>query len=183
MFNSPKTRRTAIDGFLWIVIAFCIWFLLTRHFVAFFAVSGRWQMPGISRVYVGHVQHDSNDAFKDVLITVNKDGSQEVSRLLKEELIGVQPGDTIWLIHTPYVTVTSPPSYRLTFFRLITEFPEIFLLISGCWLFFRFRNHLGKPFDAYEGPKKATVTYVIPSPDSWGRSKLLIKNKDQDKNP
>lgn len=171
-----------IDGLLWTVIAFCTWFLLTRHFVAFFAVSGRWQLPSISRVYVGRVQHDPQDAFKDILITVNKHGSQRVERLLKEELTDVQPGDTIWLIHTPYVTVTSPPSYRFAFFRLFTEFPEIFMLISGCWLFFRFRSRLGKPFDAYEGSKKVAVTYIVPSPDSWGHSKLLIKKKDQDEN-
>jgi len=180
MFNSSKARRLAIDGLLWTVIALCIWFILTRHFVALFAVSGRWQIPGISRVYVGRVQHDPNDAFKDILITVKKDGTQRVERLLKKDLIGVQPGDTIWLIHTPYVTVTSPPSYRFAFWRLFTEFPEFFMLTSGVWLFFRFRSRLGKPFDAYEGSKKPAVTYVVPSPDSWGHSKLLIEKKKQD---
>ena len=179
MFDYPKARRMLIDGLLWAVIAFCIWFILTKHFVAFFAVSGRWQMPGFSRAHVGHVQRDPDSNFTDFLITVNKDGSQKLDRLLKEELAGVKPGDTIWLIHTPYVTVTSPPSYRFTFFRLVTEFPEFFALIFGSWLFTRFHSRLGKPFDAYEGPRKPTITYVDPSPDSWGRSKSVITKKNQ----
>jgi hypothetical protein len=151
--------------------------MLTRHFVAFFAVSGRWQMPTISRVYVGHVQRDPDSTFTDVLISVKKDGNQRMDRLLKEELVGVDPGDTLWLIRTPYVTVTSPPCYRFSFFRLVTEFPEIFFLICVYWLFARFRSRLGKPHDAYEGSEKPTVTYEVPAPESWGRAKLLIEKK------
>jgi len=179
MLISPKAWRILIDGFLWVVIAVCIWFMLTKHFVAFFAVSGRWQTPGFSRVHVGSVQRDQDSSFTDFLISVNSDGSQKLDRLLKEELTGVQPGDAIWLIHAPYVTITSPPSYRFTLFRLVMEFPEFFALVCGCWLFSRFRGRLGKPFDAYEGNKKPTVTYVDPSPDSWGRSKSIIAKKDQ----
>ena len=175
----PTAKRTLIDGALWIAIAFCSWFLLTRHFVAFLAVSGRWQLPGVSRVHVGHVQRDPDSSFTDVLITVRKDGSQGVTRLLKEELLGVRPGDTLWLIHPAYVTVNIPPRYRFKPFRLVTEFPEIFFLVCGCWLFARFRSRLGKPFDAYEGTEKPTVTYIAPSPDSWGRSKQFIKKKEE----
>jgi hypothetical protein len=178
MFNFTKLRRIAIDGLLWVTITFCVWFMLTRHFVAFFAISGRWQMPGISCVYVGRVQHDTDSTFTDTLITVKKDGSQKVERLLKEELFGVEPGVTLWLIRSPYVTVTSPPCYRLSFFRLLTEFPEIFFLIAAGCLFLRFRSRLGKPFDAYEGTKKPTITYVDPSPDSWGRSERFV-NKER----
>jgi len=180
MFNSPKVWQIVIDGLLWAFIVFCVWFMLTKHFVAFFAVSGRWQMPGFSKVHVGSVQRDINSTFTDFLITVNADGSQKIDRLFKEELVGVKPGDKIWLIHPPFVTVTSPPSYRFTPFRLVMEFPEIFALICGSWLFARFRSRLGKPFDAFEGTRKPTVTYVDPSPDSWGRSKNIIAKKDQD---
>ena len=183
MFESPVVKRIVIDGLLWVVIAVCCWFALTRHFVAFFAVSGRWQTPGVSRVYVGRVQENTNDTFNNFLITVNKDGSQKVSKLFKKELIGVKPGDKIWLIHPPFVALAEPSSYRFTILRLFKEFSEIFLLISGCWLFLRFRSRLGKPYDAYEGPKKATaVTYVVPDPNSWGRSKLLINEKNQEEN-
>ena len=177
MLISPQVKRIAVDGLLWLVIAFCTWFMLTRHFVAFFAVSGRWQMPGISKAYVGRVQRDPDNTFTDMLIIANKDGSQKIERLLKEELAFVDPGDTLWLIHPPYVTLTSPPSYRFSLFRLLTEFPEIFFLASGFWLFVRFRSRLGRPFDAYEGNKAPSVTYVAPSPESWGRSKRVIEGK------
>jgi len=176
---SPKARRILVDGLLWTMLAFCAWFMLTRHFVAFFATEGRWQAPGIVRVNVGRVERDPNNSFTDTLITVNKDGSQSVTRLPKEELLGVDPGDQLWLIRAPYVTVTSPPCYRFSVFRLITEFPEMFFLICAYWLFARFRSRLGRPFDAFEGSKKPTVTYKDPSPDSWGHSRLVVKNKDR----
>jgi hypothetical protein len=163
-----------IDGLLWAVLAFCAWFMLTRHFVAFFAVSGRWQVPGIVRVNVGRVERDANNSFTDSLIVVNKDGSQSVTRLAKDDLAGVQPGDSVWLIRTPYVTVTSPPCYRFSPMRLATEFPEVPFLLCAAWLFVRFRSRLGRPFDAFEGSKKPTVTYRDPSPDSWGHSRLVI---------
>ena len=181
MFGSPKTRRMAIDVLLWVVIAFCIWFSLTRHFVAFFATSGRWQMPSISRVQVGSVQKDPDNFYTDRLIMVEKDGSQKVTRLLKKELVGVKPGDKLWLIRPPYVTiVASTPAYRFSPIRLVTEFPEVFLLICGSWLFFRFRKRLGKPFDAYEGSEKTNATYIVPDPESWGRSRQFIKKNDQE---
>jgi hypothetical protein len=175
---SPMVRRIFIDGLLWVVLVFCAWFMLTRHFVAFFAVSGRWQAPGLLSVNVGRVERDPNDSFTDTLIIVNKDGSQGVTRLLKEELADVEPGSRIWLLRTPYVTVTSPPYYRFSFSRLVTEIPEVFFLIAAIWLFMRFRSRLGRPFDAFEGTKKPTVTYKDPPPDSWGHSKLVMKNKD-----
>jgi hypothetical protein len=171
-------RRILMDGLLWVAVVFCAWFMLTRHFVAFFAVSGRWQMPALMHVNVGRVERDNNDSFTDVLIIVNSDGSQGVTRLLKEELLDMEPGSKMWLIRTPYVTVTSPPCYRLSLFRLVTELPEFFFLVSAFWLFMRFRSRLGRPFDAFEGTKKPTVTYKDPSPDSWGHSKLVLKNKD-----
>jgi hypothetical protein len=168
-----------MDGLIWAALAFCAWFMLTRHFVAFFAISGRWQVPGIVRVNVGRVERDPNNSFTDSLITVDKDGSQGVTRLAKEELVGVQPGDDIWLIRAPYVTVTSPPCYRFSLFRLVTEFPEALFLICAGWLFARFRSRLGRPFDAFEGNRAPTVTYQVPSPESWGRSRHVIKNKGQ----
>ncbi|MCL1894500.1 MAG: hypothetical protein FWG02_09770 [Holophagaceae bacterium] len=185
MFNSRKARRIAIDAFLWVVIFFCTWMTLTRHFIAFWAVSGRWQVPSIRQVHVGHVQKlpYSEDPSFDRLITVNADGSQKVYRLLKEELYGVQGGDNIWLINSPYVALAgkaSPPTFRFSVPNLFLVFPEVFLLICGFWLFLRFRSRLGKPYDAYEGSKKPTTTYVVPPPDSWGRSRLFIGKKDQD---
>jgi hypothetical protein len=174
---SPKVRRILLDGLLWALLAFSAWFALTRHFVAFFAASGRWQAPGILRVNVGRVERDPNDSFTDTLITVNKDGSQGVARLAKEELVGVQPRDRVWLIRAPYVTVTSPPYHRFSFFRLATEFPEVLFLVCAGWLFARFRGRLGRPFDAFEGAKAPTVTYKVPPPDSWGRSRRVIEGK------
>jgi hypothetical protein len=182
MFYRTKAWRIAIDGFLWAAIALFAWFLLTRHFVALLAATGRWQRPGISRVLVGQVQRDTNDVFTDVLITVDKDGRQKATRLPKEELFGVEPGEKLWIIWPPYVSVgTSPPTYRFSLGRLVMEFPEIFLLICCTWLFMRFKSRLGKPFDEYVGPTKPTSNYVAPSPESWGRSKNFI-NKGQDEN-
>jgi hypothetical protein len=182
-FISPKARRLAIEGFLWVMIALCTWFSLTRHFIVFLAVSGRWQMPGIVRVNVGHVQRDQDDFNTDILITVKRDGSQKMHRLLKKELVGVKPGDKIWLIIPPYVsTFAAPPCYRFGIFRLVVEFPELFLLLSASWLFARFRNRLGKPFDAYESTSKPSATKSVPDPESWGRSKQFIPKKDQDEN-
>ena len=187
MFNSRKARRIAIDAFLWVFVTFCTWQTLTRHFVAFWAVSGRWQVPSIRQVHVGHVQKMpySDDPSYDRLITVNKDGSQKVYRLLKEDLYGVREGDKIWLINSPYVALggrASPPTFRFSISKLFFVFPEVFLLLGGGWLFIRFRSRLGKPFDAYEGPAKNTTTYVVPPPDSWGRSKLFVEKSDHGKN-
>jgi hypothetical protein len=181
MFGSPKARRLLIDGFLWVVVAFCIWFMLTRHFVAFFAVSGRWQTPGISRVQVARVQVDPEDSQTDILIMLQKDGSQKITRLLKKELIGIKPDDVLWLIHPPYVSVVaSPPAYRFSMIRLVTVFPEFFILLSGTLLVLRFRGRLGRPHDAYEGSKKPTVTYTVPDPESWGRSSQFISKRNQE---
>jgi hypothetical protein len=182
MFYRSRGWRIAIDGFLWAAIALCAWFLLTRHFVALLAATGRWQRPGISRVQVGQVQRDANDVFTDVLITVGKDGKQKMTRMAKKELFGVEPGDKIWIIRPPYVSVGAfPPAYRFSLSRLVMEFPEIFLLICGTWLFMRFKSRLGKPFDEYVGAKKPTSSYVVPAPESWGRSKNFIR-KGQDTN-
>jgi hypothetical protein len=134
-------------------------------------------------VLVGRVDKDRDDPFTDRLITVNKDASQSVTRLLKEELSDVKPGDTIWLIRPPYVTVVaSVPAYRFSLGRVVTVFPEFFLLACAGWLFARFRSRLGRPFDAYEGGEKPSTTYVVPDPDSWGRSSRFIKGKGQEQN-
>jgi hypothetical protein len=77
---------------------------------------------------------------------------------------------------------SSPPYYRFGVIRLVKEFPELFLMLGGFWLFSRFRSRLGKPYDAYEGTEKPSTTYVVPDPESWGRSKQFFQNKDQDKN-
>jgi hypothetical protein len=182
MFYRTKAWRIAIDGFLWAAIALCTWFLLTRHFVALLVATGRWQRPGISHVVVGHVQKDTNDVFTDVLIMVGKDGKQNATRMNKGELFGLEPGEKIWIIRPPYVSAgATPPAFRFSFSRLVMEFPEIFLLICGAWLFMRFKSRLGRPFDEYVGPKKPTSNYVVPSPESWGRSKNFV-GKDQERN-
>jgi hypothetical protein len=179
----PMTRRVAVEGALWVLMALCTWFSLTRHFIVLLAVSGRWQAPGVMRVTVGHVQRDLDDFNTDILITVKKDGSQKMHRLLKDELVGVKPNEKIWLIRPLFVTAfSSPPYYRFGIFRLVQEFPELFLLLGGYWLFARFRSRLGKPYDAYEGAEKPSTTYVVPDPESWGRSRQFFQNKDQDKN-
>ncbi|MCL1894837.1 MAG: hypothetical protein FWG02_11525 [Holophagaceae bacterium] len=183
MLNSPKSRRILLDTILWLVVALCTWFALTRHFLASWVVSGRWQVPSIVRVHVGSVEKipSADDFYFDRLIVVKKDGSQKIYRLLKEQLYGVQPEDNIWLINSPFVAGNaSPPTFRFSIPKLFIVFPEFFLLVCGCWLFFRFRSRLGKPFDEYEGPAKPTSTYVVPSPDSWGRSKNFINKKDHE---
>ena len=144
-------------------------------------------MPSICKVHVGHVQKIpyAEDPNYDRLITGKEASKQKVYRLLKEDLYGIKPDDEIWLINSPYVALegrASPPTFRFSIPNLVMVFPEVFLFISGCWLFIRFRSRLGRPFDAYEGPSKPTSTYVVPSPDSWGRSKLLIEKKNQEEN-
>jgi len=182
MFFRTRAWRVVVDGFLWAAIALCTWFLLTRHFVALLSATGRWQRPGVSRIVVGNVQRDANDAFTDTLIFVNKEGKQKMTRLAKEELYGLEPGEKIWIIIPPYVSVGAfPPAYRFSLHRLVMEFPEIFLLICCTWLFMRFKSRLGRPFDEYAGPKKPTSSYVVPAPESWGRSKNFIKD-GQDRN-
>jgi hypothetical protein len=152
----PTYKRKATTVLLWIVVVFCAWIMAMQLAVIAFAAQGEWQTPDYYQVEVVEVFRDSGNAFtRDVQVTI--DGQLEVITLPKKEAIPLRPHDSFWVVDNLYSTPLRPAQFRLTFIRVLTEYPEILLLLALLGLAFLRRSKWDLPPEPVvlpEGQKK-----------------------------
>jgi hypothetical protein len=126
-------RWTALIG-LWALVGAVGWLMAIQAFMVLIHASGRWQVPGIARVEVLHIERDEDSTFTDNLV-VRRGGRERSLVLLKRECEDVQAGDVIWLLDNYYATPLRPAQFRLTPFRFLVEYPEPLLILAliGIW--------------------------------------------------
>jgi hypothetical protein len=136
----PTTyKRKATTALLWVVVVFCTWIIAMQLAVIAFAAQGEWQSPDFYQVEVVEVFRDSGNAFtRDVQVTI--DGQLEVITLPKKEAAPLRPHDLFWVVDNLYSTPLRPAQFRLTFIRVLTEYPEILLLLAILGLAFLRRS-------------------------------------------
>jgi hypothetical protein len=144
----PRTawRWIALTA-LWTVVGLVLWLMTVQLMLVILTPAGTWQLPGISKVTILEVDNDPQSSFTDIRVKDADDPGQgeeadeRVITLLKSERVGLRVHDQIWILDNFYRTRLRPGQFRLSFTRLVLEFPEPLLALALFGIFWIQRRH------------------------------------------
>ena len=129
MTISPNTWRwSAITG-LWVLVASIGFVVLVQGMLVFFAPFGNWQMPGVSKVEILLVERDEQGRITGK-VQARRSGRQRTLVLPKEECLKIEAEEEVWILDNYFAGGARPDQFLLTPLRVLTEYPEPFLLLA-----------------------------------------------------
>lgn len=145
-------RWTALAG-LWTFVGLAAWLLAIQLFLILVTPFGAWQRPAIYQVTVKWIDRDPQSTFTDN-VGAERDGEERGLSMLKADRAELSIGKDVWILDNYYVTSTRPAQFRLTFGRLLLEYPQP-LMILACIAIWRIRKAQAR--DAKEDPARVRV--------------------------
>lgn len=154
----PEPKRIVLASLLWTVVGLCAWLMLMQAAMIAFATRREWRMPDWYQAQVVEVDRDPKNAFTcDVDVTVG--GELDTITLPKAEAAELHSMETLWVLDNFCATPVRAAQYRLTPVRLLSEYPEVLLLLSLLGLHLLRRSRWGIPPEPPPVPESERKVY------------------------
>jgi hypothetical protein len=123
---------------LWALVGAVLWILAVQVFLISLNPFCHLQRPGLTWVEVRSVDRNPDSQITD-FVTVKHGDQERVINLTKAEAAELHPEDEAWILDAWYADGLRPTQFRLTFLRLLLEYPAI-LLLPAAWGLWRVRR-------------------------------------------
>lgn len=153
--SRPAVRWTALIA-LWALVGAVLWVLTVQLLLLALNPFCHVKRPGAAWVTVRSVDRDPNSQLTD-FVTVKTDRTERVLRMSKAEAAELDADDQVWILDAWYTDGLRPTQFRLTFLRLLLEYPAL-LLLPAAWALWRVRKARQRAEAAPRPPAKRVFT-------------------------